>query len=168
MEFATSLPEQNNLLGDVDEKEIVRASLLKSTSMVIDNKEKESDEEEEEEDVPIKPFGKLKSSIENIKNLQSDTLEKMTYTTEENIAPKEEDNSKMILEYEKVLKSYLPFHLQNYLENLVEEEADNMKTINIETFCVIAAIDISGKNSKKKKKKKKKNIKKKKNKKKKK
>jgi len=143
MEFATSLPEQNNLLGDVDEKEIVRASLLKSTSMVIDNKEKESDEEEEEEDVPIKPFGKLKSSIENIKNLQSDTLEKMTYTTEENIAPKEEDNSKMILEYEKVLKSYLPFHLQNYLENLVEEEADNMKTINIETFCVIAAIDIS-------------------------
>jgi len=144
METSTSLPEQGTLLSNVAKNELTSVKLIKSSSILFENNknnEEEGIDSNDDEDVPIRPFGNLKNSIENIENINDDNKNNDN-------SVKNEDNYKIELEYEKVLKSFLPFHLQNYLENLDEEEADTLKTINVETFCVVAAINISGKNKK--------------------
>jgi len=144
METSTSLPEQGTLLSNVAKNELTSVKLIKSSSILFENNknnEEEGIDSNDDEDVPIRPFGNLKNSIENIENINDDNKNNDN-------SVKNEDNYKIELEYEKVLKSFLPFHLQSYLENLDEEEADILKTINVETFCVVAAINISGKNKK--------------------
>ncbi|OUM65934.1 hypothetical protein PIROE2DRAFT_7009 [Piromyces sp. E2] len=143
MDLATSMPETGNLsLLNSEPKE--NNNFNKSTSMEIskvENENNDDDDEDEDEDVPIKPFGKLKSSLENVNNNIENSEE--VDSIDDVQSEKDENEIKMEKEYEKVLKSYLPFHLQTYLENLEEEDADTMKTTYIETFCVIAAINIA-------------------------
>jgi len=148
MDLATSLPENGNL-ALLNPKSTEESSLVKSSSMIIektDNGKKDEDEDDDdEEDVPIQAFGKIKSSLEKVNKI--DTPETGSDEDMES-SIKDENEIKMEQEYEKVLRSYLPFHLQTYLENLEEENAETMKTTNAETFCVIAAINIAGKNFK--------------------
>jgi len=127
MEIAVSYQERNKLRAEA----LPGSNLVKSTSMVAENPIKNNDDDEES----VKPYEKLFKSEENIISENS--------ISADNQLSKEE--AQMEQEYEKILKSYLPFQLINYLDTLDEEEADTMKTNITETFCIIAIIDMSGK-----------------------
>ncbi|ORX76630.1 hypothetical protein BCR32DRAFT_271175 [Anaeromyces robustus] len=152
MDIPSSLPTKGNfslLQNDIDSMD---TGIMKSTSMNL-NKNNNNDDEEEE-DVPIKMFGQIKNSIENLKKSNSnDSLESNSSNNLNNESNENNENNdnglskeeelKIEHEYEKVLKAFLPFHLQNYLENLDDDEADTLQTSSLETFCVIAVIGIA-------------------------
>jgi len=164
MEIASSLQEKNKL-DSISLDSLECNNLIKPTSILKDANENVDDNNVDDNNIDDHGVNDINDNNNDDNDVDDNKVDDNSNNSDKEISTKHFDkyvsNGNMVSqntistaenkeeikieqEYEKILKSYLPFQLLNYLNALNEEEADTMKTNSTEMFCVIAVVDISG------------------------